>query len=197
MGQKTHPIGLRLGIVKGWDSKWFADKELCGQLARGPVHQAVPEAPALPSRDLEDPRRAQGGEGHDYDQDGAPRAGHRPQGRAGRPPLGRASQSDQARHPAQHRGGQASRPRCAVGRRAHRQAARTARLVPPSHEEGDRIDDAWPELSERRSRAPADSAAPRWVAGSRTAMVACRFTRCAPTSTSLAPRHTPRTAPVE
>lgn len=26
MGQKTHPIGLRLGIVKTWDSKWFAKK---------------------------------------------------------------------------------------------------------------------------------------------------------------------------
>ena len=26
MGQKTHPIGLRLGIVKDWDSKWFATR---------------------------------------------------------------------------------------------------------------------------------------------------------------------------
>lgn len=26
MGQKTNPIGLRLGIVKGWDSNWYADK---------------------------------------------------------------------------------------------------------------------------------------------------------------------------
>lgn len=26
MGQKTNPIGLRLGIVKTWDSKWFAAK---------------------------------------------------------------------------------------------------------------------------------------------------------------------------
>lgn len=25
MGQKTHPIGLRLGIVKGWDSNWFTE----------------------------------------------------------------------------------------------------------------------------------------------------------------------------
>ena len=24
MGQKTHPIGLRLGIIKTWNSKWFA-----------------------------------------------------------------------------------------------------------------------------------------------------------------------------
>jgi len=26
LGQKTNPIGLRLGIVKGWDSNWYADK---------------------------------------------------------------------------------------------------------------------------------------------------------------------------
>jgi small subunit ribosomal protein S3 len=26
MGQKTHPIGFRLGIVKDWDSKWFAKR---------------------------------------------------------------------------------------------------------------------------------------------------------------------------
>lgn len=25
MGQKVHPIGLRLGIVKDWTSKWYAD----------------------------------------------------------------------------------------------------------------------------------------------------------------------------
>jgi small subunit ribosomal protein S3 len=24
MGQKTHPRGLRLGIIEGWDSKWFS-----------------------------------------------------------------------------------------------------------------------------------------------------------------------------
>ena len=26
MGQKVHPIGLRLGIVKTWESRWYADK---------------------------------------------------------------------------------------------------------------------------------------------------------------------------
>ena len=26
MGQKTHPIGLRLGIIKNWNSRWFADR---------------------------------------------------------------------------------------------------------------------------------------------------------------------------
>jgi small subunit ribosomal protein S3 len=27
LGQKTHPIGLRLGIIKTWDSRWFARKD--------------------------------------------------------------------------------------------------------------------------------------------------------------------------
>jgi small subunit ribosomal protein S3 len=26
VGQKTHPRGLRLGIISGWDSKWYAEK---------------------------------------------------------------------------------------------------------------------------------------------------------------------------
>lgn len=27
MGQKANPIGLRLGITRGWDSKWYLDKD--------------------------------------------------------------------------------------------------------------------------------------------------------------------------
>lgn len=27
MGQKVHPIGLRLGIIRSWDSKWFAKRQ--------------------------------------------------------------------------------------------------------------------------------------------------------------------------
>ena len=27
MGQKVHPIGFRLGIIRSWDSTWFAKKE--------------------------------------------------------------------------------------------------------------------------------------------------------------------------
>ena len=26
MGQKVHPHGLRVGVIKGWDAKWYADK---------------------------------------------------------------------------------------------------------------------------------------------------------------------------
>lgn len=27
MGQKTHPYGFRLGVIKGWSSNWFAERE--------------------------------------------------------------------------------------------------------------------------------------------------------------------------
>jgi small subunit ribosomal protein S3 len=32
MGQKVNPIGLRLGIVKGWDSNWFGGKNFSEKL---------------------------------------------------------------------------------------------------------------------------------------------------------------------
>lgn len=32
MGQKTHPIGVRLGIIKTWDSRWFLKKGYSDQL---------------------------------------------------------------------------------------------------------------------------------------------------------------------
>ncbi len=32
MGQKTHPIGIRLGIIKTWDSRWFIKKGYSKQL---------------------------------------------------------------------------------------------------------------------------------------------------------------------
>lgn len=33
MGQKTHPYGLRLGIVTDWKSRWYSDKEYAVQIA--------------------------------------------------------------------------------------------------------------------------------------------------------------------
>lgn len=32
MGQKVHPHGLRLGIIKTWDAKWYADKDYATKL---------------------------------------------------------------------------------------------------------------------------------------------------------------------
>ena len=30
MGHKTHPNGLRLGVIRGWESKWYAEVPLQG-----------------------------------------------------------------------------------------------------------------------------------------------------------------------
>ncbi|EOG9466955.1 30S ribosomal protein S3 [Listeria monocytogenes] len=27
MGQKVHPIGMRIGVIRDWDSKWYAEKD--------------------------------------------------------------------------------------------------------------------------------------------------------------------------
>lgn len=51
MGNKTHPIGFRLGIIKEWQAKWFAAKQkdyrelVLGDLAlRGRVFGSYPDA---------------------------------------------------------------------------------------------------------------------------------------------------------
>ena len=33
MGQKTNPIGNRLGIIRGWDSNWYGGKDYGDRLA--------------------------------------------------------------------------------------------------------------------------------------------------------------------
>ncbi|CAM3496717.1 30S ribosomal protein S3 [Hydrogenibacillus schlegelii] len=32
MGQKVSPIGLRVGIIRGWDAKWYAEKDFAALL---------------------------------------------------------------------------------------------------------------------------------------------------------------------
>jgi small subunit ribosomal protein S3 len=32
VGQKVHPIGMRVGIIRDWDAKWFAEKEYASYL---------------------------------------------------------------------------------------------------------------------------------------------------------------------
>ena len=32
MGQKVNPHGFRVGVIKDWNSKWFADKKDFGNL---------------------------------------------------------------------------------------------------------------------------------------------------------------------
>lgn len=44
MGQKTHPIGLRLGISKGWESNWFGGKFYADKLIEDEKIRAYLEA---------------------------------------------------------------------------------------------------------------------------------------------------------
>ena len=60
MGQKTNPIGLRLGINRTWDSRWYAERDyakllhedlrlrnhLRTKLAQAGVSRVVIERPA-------------------------------------------------------------------------------------------------------------------------------------------------------
>jgi small subunit ribosomal protein S3 len=32
LGQKTHPVGFRLGVMRAWDSNWYDDKSFAGKL---------------------------------------------------------------------------------------------------------------------------------------------------------------------
>jgi small subunit ribosomal protein S3 len=64
MGQKVNPIGLRLGINRTWDSRWYADEEyadmlhediklrnyLKGRLSQAGVSRIVIERPAKKAR---------------------------------------------------------------------------------------------------------------------------------------------------
>ena len=64
MGQKVNPIGLRVGINRTWDSRWFADenyakllhqdlklrKYLREKLAQAGVSRVVIERPAKKAR---------------------------------------------------------------------------------------------------------------------------------------------------
>ena len=34
MGQKVHPTGVRVGIIKDWNAKWYADSKNCRLLSR-------------------------------------------------------------------------------------------------------------------------------------------------------------------
>ena len=49
MGQKTNPIGLRLGIIRSWDSNWYDEKGFAGKLSedfmiRNYIHSRLKKA---------------------------------------------------------------------------------------------------------------------------------------------------------
>ena len=184
MGQKTHPIGFRLGIIRGWTSKWYAEKNFAKWLHEDLQPQEVHQEEAQPRRRLVGRGRARREQGEDQHLHGAPGHRHR-QARRGRRDAqeGSPGAHDERGLP-EHPGGPQGRDERAARRREHRDAARAPRRLPPRHEEG-RADghEVRRQGHPRRVRRAA-SAAPRWRATSGTTRVACRCTRCAPTSST-------------
>ena len=46
MGQKTNPIGARLGIIRGWESNWYGSKkDYATKLIEDQQDQDLPECP--------------------------------------------------------------------------------------------------------------------------------------------------------
>ena len=51
MGQKVNPVGLRLGINRTWDSRWFADGDEYGRLLHEDIKvRARAEEAPVPGR---------------------------------------------------------------------------------------------------------------------------------------------------
>jgi small subunit ribosomal protein S3 len=49
MGHKVHPVGFRVGVIRGWDAKWYADKHYVNYLledlkVRNRIKSMYPEA---------------------------------------------------------------------------------------------------------------------------------------------------------
>ena len=38
MGQKVNPHGLRVGVIKDWDSRWYAEKDFADNLVEDRSH---------------------------------------------------------------------------------------------------------------------------------------------------------------
>ena len=196
MGQKVNPIGLRLGINRTWDSRWYAGKNEYGKLLHEDmkIREELDEG-AQAGGGVQDRDRAAAQEVPRHHPFGAAGRGDRQEGRRHREAAQEGRRADRFRRRHQHRRDPQARARRAAGRRIDRAAARAPRRVPPRHEARRAVGDAA-----RRRRHPhqllaGGSAAPRSRAWSGIAKAACRCTRCAPTSTTASRPRSPPTAP--
>ena len=51
MGQKVNPHGLRVGVIKDWDSRWFARDNAFGDILVEDYNCMMPAFPRLRSRE--------------------------------------------------------------------------------------------------------------------------------------------------
>ena len=162
--------------------------------ARGHAHpRSHPEA-AAPGRHLQGRHRAPAQEMPRHRAHGAARRADRQEGRRHREAAGRARQAHAVGGASQHRRGQEARDRRHAGGGDHRPAARAPRRLPPRHEARRAVGDQAGCARHPHQLLPGGSAAPRSRASSGTARVACRCTRCVPTSISATASPRPPTA---
>ena len=137
MGQKVHPVGIRLGITKEWSSRWYANSQtfpiyveqdhrvrefLRKKLKEASISRIHIERPAKKANitiHTARPGVVIGKKGEDIEK---------LRGEVAKL-LGDAA----ARRAAQHRRDPQAGARCAARGRRHRPAARAPRAVPPRH----------------------------------------------------------------
>ena len=186
MGQKVNPIGLRLGINRTWDFRWFADKNEYGkllhedikirevlmkQLKQAGVSKIIIERPHKKCRvtiHTARPGVVIGKKGADIEKLRKKVAEDAPTAKC-------ISTSSRCASPRSTR---------TLVAEDDRPAARAPRRVPPRHEARGAVGDAPRRARASASTARAVSAAPKSRAWNGTAKAACRCTRCAPTSTT-------------
>ena len=196
MGQKVNPIGLRLGINRTWDSRWFASKDEYGkllhediairkalmkQLKQAAVSKIVIERPHRKCRvtiHSARPGIVIGKKGADIDKLKKTRV-----------------EADAVRGAHQHRRGAQAGGRLDARRRLDRPAARAPRRLPPRHEARRAVGHAarrrgHPHQLLRPPRRRRDRHGSNGIA-----RAACRCIRCAPMSTTAPRRPSPPSAP--
>ncbi len=150
MGQKVNPIGLRLGINRTWDSRWYANKKEYGKLLQEDIK----------IRDYLSDKLKQAGVSRIFIE--RPHKKCRVTIHSARPGvvIGKKGadieklkadlgQIHRQRGASEHRRNPQARNRRQAGRRQHRPAARTPRRLPPRHEARRAVGDA-----SRRPRHP-------------------------------------------
>ncbi len=196
MGQKINPIGLRLGVNRTWDSRWYSNKTEYGKLLhedmqiRDVLTKGLKQA-AISKIVIERPHKkcrvnihsarpgvVIGKKGADIDKL--------------RKQVSKLTNSEVAINIVEVRKPEIDATLVAE---FDRPAARAARRVPPRHEARGPVGDAGSARRASASTARAGWAARKSPASNGTARGACRCTRCAPTSTTASPPPTPPTAP--
>ena len=137
MGHKVNPIGLRVGINRTWDQRWFASRGEYGKLLHEDMHDPRPYPEAAPRR----PAISQGGDrapAQEVPRHGAHRRG--PACSIGKKGAdieklrGELAKLTAVGGASQHRRGAQARDRRHAGGRDDRPAARAPRRLPPRHE---------------------------------------------------------------